>query len=232
VVDILVVELIFLIIIFLAAEITHSVFFYLILIVALLLCLPAIYGLRSAPYVPTLKKNVETMFKFASIKPGMKIYDLGAGDGRLVERAAKKGANAVGYEISLGLVACFWLKKNFSLLLRHSGPPLPTPHIEIARGSFLSALSFPRRRESLRRINSVRNLSTGSSRVYWGSLWSKDISDADVVMCFLMPNAMKRFEKEKFPTMKKGAKFISNIFPMPGAKPTKHENNVYLYVKK
>ncbi|MDO8507031.1 MAG: hypothetical protein Q7S53_00490 [bacterium] len=180
------VEILFLVIIFLVAATTHSMFFYIVLAVAFFLCLPGIVALNSAPYVPTLKKNAETMIRLADIKPGMKVYDLGAGDGRLVERAAKKGANAVGYEISFALFVFFWLRK---VILMRKG------------------------------------------RVYWGSIWTKDISDADVVTCFLMPNAMERFEKKKFATMKKGARLVSNIFPLPNTKEAKKENNVYLYIK-
>lgn len=39
--------------------------------------------------------------KLANIKPGQKVYDLGCGDGRVVVAAARAGANAQGFEISL-----------------------------------------------------------------------------------------------------------------------------------
>ncbi len=180
------VEILFLVIIFLIAEITGSIFLYILLIVVFFLCLPGLVALNSAPYVPTLKKNANTMLKLADIKKGMKVYDLGAGDGRLVERAAKKGANAVGYEISFALFVFFWLRK--AVFMR-------------------------------------------KGKVIWGSIWRKDISDADIVMCFLMPRAMERFEKKKFGTMKKGARLVSNIFPLPNTKAEKTEKGVYLYIK-
>lgn len=181
------IEILFLVIIFIIAEVTHLTFFYLVLIACFFLCLPGIVALNSAPYVPTLKKNANTMLKLADIRKGMKVYDLGAGDGRLVERAAKKGANAIGYEISFALFVFFWLKK--AIFMR-------------------------------------------KGRIYWGSIWSKDMSDADVIMCFLMPRAMERFEKKKFGTMKRGARLVSNIFPLPNTKAEKTENGVYLYIKK
>jgi hypothetical protein len=180
------VEILFLVLIFITAEVTNSIFFYVLLIVVFFLCLPGIIALHSAPYVPTLKKNANMMLKMADIKPGMRVYDLGAGDGRIVERAAQKGADAIGYEISFALIVFFWLRK---AIFRKKG------------------------------------------KVFWGSLWSKDISDADVVMCFLMPNAMERFEKKRFKNMKKGAKLVSNIFPLPNTKAQKHENGVYMYIK-
>lgn len=58
-------------------------------------------GLRGAPWVPTRKKDVARFLKLAQIMPGQKMYDLGCGDGRLICAAAKAGAKAQGYELSL-----------------------------------------------------------------------------------------------------------------------------------
>lgn len=38
--------------------------------------------LRGAPYVPSAKEAIEEMLELANVKPGMKIADLGSGDGR------------------------------------------------------------------------------------------------------------------------------------------------------
>jgi cyclopropane fatty-acyl-phospholipid synthase-like methyltransferase len=51
------------------------------------------------PFVPTPEQKVEKMLKWASVKPGQKCVDLGAGDGRVVIAFAKAGANAFGFEI-------------------------------------------------------------------------------------------------------------------------------------
>src|SRR6185503_17400496 len=58
-------------------------------------------GLRAAPYLPTRQKDVDRMLALADIKPGDVVYDLGAGDGRFLISAAKKGAQATGFEISI-----------------------------------------------------------------------------------------------------------------------------------
>ena len=58
-------------------------------------------GIRGAPWVPTWKSDVDRFLKLANIKPGDKVYELGCGDGRITCAAAKAGANAVGYEVSL-----------------------------------------------------------------------------------------------------------------------------------
>jgi len=58
-----------------------------------------------APYDPTPQDVVERMLTLAQIKKGDLVYDLGAGDGRMVITAAKKyGVRAVGFEIDGGLV--------------------------------------------------------------------------------------------------------------------------------
>ena len=58
------------------------------------------------PFVPTKRGALKRMLKFADIKEGDKLVDLGSGDGRLVIKAAKLGAEAHGFEINPLLV--FW----------------------------------------------------------------------------------------------------------------------------
>src|SRR5690348_11253132 len=53
-----------------------------------------------APYIPTPEAIVERMLEAAHVKPADVVYDLGAGDGRIVIMAAQRfGAKAVGIEI-------------------------------------------------------------------------------------------------------------------------------------
>src|SRR3984885_4993055 len=60
---------------------------------------------KLAPYYPTPETIVDKMLRFAEVKPGDKVYDLGSGDGRIVIMAAKKfKATAVGVEFDDGLV--------------------------------------------------------------------------------------------------------------------------------
>ncbi len=55
---------------------------------------------KGAPYLPSKRKTVQKMLDMAQVKPGDTIYDLGAGDGRVVIMAARKfGATCVGIEI-------------------------------------------------------------------------------------------------------------------------------------
>ena len=53
-----------------------------------------------APFIPSPQVLVEKMLEVAAVKPGETVYDLGAGDGRIVITAAQKHqANAVGIEL-------------------------------------------------------------------------------------------------------------------------------------
>ncbi len=70
---------------------------------------------RGAPFVPTPMPQVRRMLKAARIKKNETVYDLGAGDGRLVHLAARDHqAKAIGYELSplvwawSRLIAPFW----------------------------------------------------------------------------------------------------------------------------
>lgn len=51
-------------------------------------------------YVPTPHDVVDKMLEMARVKQGDVVYDLGCGDGRIVVAAAKKGAKAIGYDLS------------------------------------------------------------------------------------------------------------------------------------
>jgi SAM-dependent methyltransferase len=78
-------------------------------ILAISFYLPIPWG---APWVPTPSRTAAQMLKMAGVKPGEKVVDLGAGDGRLVILAARKfGARAVGVEID----PFRWLMANLNI---------------------------------------------------------------------------------------------------------------------
>ena len=57
------------------------------------------------PYVATDRKKIKTIVKFAQIKKGQTVVDLGSGDGRLLIASAQLGAKAIGYELNPFLIA-------------------------------------------------------------------------------------------------------------------------------
>ena len=50
------------------------------------------------PFVTTSTDHIKTILEFAEVKEGVKVVDLGSGDGRMILEFAKKGAICVGYE--------------------------------------------------------------------------------------------------------------------------------------
>lgn len=66
------------------------------LILSFSIFLPARWG---APWVSTPQKMVRRMLSLADIRPGSRLVDLGAGDGRIVVEAAYLGCHAAGVEI-------------------------------------------------------------------------------------------------------------------------------------
>lgn len=70
--------------------------------------------ITGAPFVPSTNDTARSMIALARIKPGMKVYDLGSGEGRLLALAARAGALATGLEINPILVLFTKLKFLFS----------------------------------------------------------------------------------------------------------------------
>lgn len=56
-----------------------------------------------APWLPIREKDVGRALDLARLRTGERFYDVGCGDGRVVAAAARRGAAAVGLEISFAL---------------------------------------------------------------------------------------------------------------------------------
>src|SRR3972149_3910199 len=84
------------------------------LLFALLILFLVLAFFTGAPFVPTAHKTALAMIRLSGIAPGMKIYDLGSGDGKLLFLAAGLGATAVGFEINPFLVLFTKIRVYFS----------------------------------------------------------------------------------------------------------------------
>ncbi len=76
--------------------------------------------LFGAPYLPTLRKQTEIALDLLEVKKGMKILELGSGDGSVALAAAKRGAIVTGYELNPILVIvsrmrCWQYRKQVSI---------------------------------------------------------------------------------------------------------------------
>lgn len=73
-----------------------------ILPIILILLITYAYGSwRGAPWVPSKKMDVERFIKLAQISEGKVVYDLGCGDGRILQAVVDAGGMAKGFELSL-----------------------------------------------------------------------------------------------------------------------------------
>ncbi|HSH18794.1 MAG TPA: class I SAM-dependent methyltransferase, partial [Candidatus Saccharimonadales bacterium] len=83
------------------------------ILTALLLVLSACFGfvlLRGAPYLPTLRKQVDAALDLADLSPGDTLLELGCGDGKVMIAAAQRGLKVVGYELNPILACIAWLR--------------------------------------------------------------------------------------------------------------------------
>lgn len=89
----------------------------LLLVLCLVLGSMAYASMRAAPWVPAKRQDRQDILSSLELKPGVKFYDLGCGDGWLACAGARQGAHAVGYEISLPVYLVALMKSWFA-----SGP--------------------------------------------------------------------------------------------------------------
>ena len=87
-------------------------FIFIFIVIGLWIFIPAFYGL---PPVPTKPQRIRKALKLADLQPNETLYDLGAGDGRVLLIAARDfGANAVGIEAGPIQCALIWLRATAS----------------------------------------------------------------------------------------------------------------------
>lgn len=65
--------------------------------------------------------------------------------------------------------------------------------------------------------------------IKFGNFWNIDLNNADVVLAFLVPRTMPRLELKAEKQMKKSARLVSYIFPMPNKKHTLKNKSWYIY---
>lgn len=69
--------------------------------------------LSPIPYFPTLEKDMNRITKALNLQPGSVLYDLGAGNGKIVFRFASVSVKTVAVESNPYLVALMWLTRLF-----------------------------------------------------------------------------------------------------------------------
>ncbi|MEX0649737.1 MAG: hypothetical protein WD200_01960 [Candidatus Andersenbacteria bacterium] len=88
--------------------------FLLLVAGVLVLLIPTAYaGKIGAPYAPTRRASIRKTFEQLQIDADDVVVDLGAGDGSVVIEAARKGAQAYGYELSPIMFCIAWSRSLF-----------------------------------------------------------------------------------------------------------------------
>lgn len=83
-----------------------TILFLIVILSALWMIVPAFFG---PPSIPTRMNRIRKALQLANLQPGETVYDLGAGDGRVLLIAANEfNAKAVGVEV--GPVQCLLIK--------------------------------------------------------------------------------------------------------------------------
>lgn len=80
------------------------------LIVALVLLCFCFVLLFGAPFLPTLSLQIRVALDLLDLEPGQVMLELGCGDGRVLVAAARRGVQAVGYELNPILAVIAWLR--------------------------------------------------------------------------------------------------------------------------
>ena len=77
---------------------------YLIYIVFALILIFGSVILFGAPFLPTLKKQIDPIFELLDLNEGQTLIELGSGDGRILYEAGRRGLYAIGFELNPLLV--------------------------------------------------------------------------------------------------------------------------------
>lgn len=67
-------------------------------------------------------------------------------------------------------------------------------------------------------------------RIIFGNLFTKDLSDADVVICYLMPDALAKLEKKLKKELQPGTRVVSNRFTFPTLDRVQEDGDAMLYL--
>ena len=70
----------------------------------------------------------------------------------------------------------------------------------------------------------------GKVKVRLGDLFQADISQADVVTCYLLPDTNKQLQDKLLQELKPGARVVSNTFIFPGIKEVGQKGKARLYL--
>lgn len=78
-------------------------------------------------------------------------------------------------------------------------------------------------------VSKLRTFKRPNIKVLYGSFWSINLSDADVVFVFLLNKFMTKLDKKLTEELKPESKLISYVFMIPDKEIINQKESVYLY---
>jgi len=72
--------------------------------------------------------------------------------------------------------------------------------------------------------------SHGRVKVVWGNFWKADFGSADAIFIFQLDRSMKNLEAKILAEKKGRLKIASHAFKIPGKKPARQKDAVFLYI--
>jgi hypothetical protein len=105
-------------------------FITILIVIGLILLIPTAYAAKiGAPYAPTFSAAINQAFDYIKLSQEDTLVDLGAGDGRLLIQAHRRGAKAIGYELSPIMWLITWLRLILLPLSKNVKRGTPAPKI-------------------------------------------------------------------------------------------------------
>lgn len=105
--------------------------FWLLFITIAIVLLFSLVVFVGPPYLPTLRKQIDSALDLLSLAEGETLLELGSGDGRVMLAAAKRGYKVVGIELNpllvlLSYLVTFKYRKQVRIVWEsYWGPPWP-----------------------------------------------------------------------------------------------------------
>ena len=85
--------------------------FTILILIGLIFLIPTAYAAKiGAPYAPTFSPAIKKALDFIKIDSKDVLVDLGAGDGKVLIAAHKRGAKAIGFELSPIMAFVIWVR--------------------------------------------------------------------------------------------------------------------------
>ena len=67
------------------------------------------------------------------------------------------------------------------------------------------------------------------AEIKWADLWQADLSDVDVIFIYGLDTLMTRLSRTVIPKLKSGTRIVSSGFELPGWRPNRQKDRVFLY---